>query len=76
MCPPGTEPLALEGDQGGCKTDVSDGWCCVTAPASSCSDAAGVICVTGDECAGCFTAASDPTLTCEAGRVCCLDMCD
>lgn len=76
ICPPRTEIYALS-DQLGCENN-SYGWCCVDAPPSSCSDgtiSAKGMCVPG-ECTGCFRPVSDPNLTCEAGRSCCVDMCD
>ena len=79
-CPRGMEIRSLE-DQGGCENNW-DGWCCVDAPPSSCSDVGPGVCVPG-ECKGCFAPVSDPEFrlpkpypTCEAGRSCCLDLCD
>ncbi len=75
-CPAGTEPYALDADQLGCEGDW-DGWCCVDAPPSSCADSReGGMCVPGDKCKGCFEAHPNASLTCEPGRVCCVDMCD
>lgn len=79
-CPLGMEIRSL-GDQGGCEKNW-DGWCCVDAPPSSCSDVGPGVCVPG-ECKGCFFPVSDPEFslpkpypTCESGRSCCLDLCD
>lgn len=75
-CPAGTEPYSASGDQLGCEV-YNDGWCCVDAPPSPCADSAkGGMCVPGDKCTGCFTAHEDPAMTCETGRVCCVDICD
>jgi hypothetical protein len=75
-CPLGTEPNSLGTDQLGCENQ-SGGWCCVDGPPSTCADSAqGGMCVPGDKCTGCFAAHPDSSLTCEAGRVCCVDICD
>ena len=74
LCPRGMEIYALGSDQLGCENNW-DGWCCVDAPPSTCADSPhGGMCVPG-ECSGCFAPVSDPSLTCEAGRSCCVDMC-
>ena len=73
LCPAGMEIHAL-GDQLGCENN-GFGWCCVDAPSSTCSESGGGMCVPG-ECSGCFAPVSDPGLTCEAGRSCCVDVCD
>lgn len=75
-CPAGTEPYSTSSNQLGCEV-YNDGWCCVDAPPSPCADSAkGGMCVPGAQCTGCFTAHEDPAMTCEAGRVCCVDICD
>jgi hypothetical protein len=75
-CPVGTEPYSLSSNQFGCEA-YEDGWCCVDAPSSPCADSpGGGMCVPGDRCTGCFAAHPDPSMTCESGRVCCVDVCD
>jgi hypothetical protein len=76
LCPVGTEPIDPDPHQDCGSGTGTDGWCCVDAPASTCSDAAGVNCVVGTECIGCWGPAENTSLTCEAGRVCCTDICD
>jgi hypothetical protein len=80
-CPVGMEIYALGSDQLGCENNW-DGWCCVDAPPSTCADGVNGkrgMCVPG-ECSGCFASLTStgpgPALTCEAGRSCCVDMCD
>lgn len=72
VCPVNYEPIH-PGPHQDC---TGGGWCCVKAPPSSCSAKAGVNCVYGNKCTGCWFPARDTTLTCESGRVCCMDMCD
>lgn len=76
-CPRGMEIRSLE-DQGGCEKKW-DGWCCIPAPPSTCSDEGSGVCVPG-ECTGCFAPVSEhlpkPYPTCEAGHSCCVDVCD
>jgi hypothetical protein len=81
VCPTGMEIYALGTDQLGCENNA-DGWCCVDAPASTCADGINGkrgMCVPG-ECSGCFAAVigndRDLTPTCEAGRSCCVDICN
>jgi hypothetical protein len=75
-CPAGTEPYSASSNQLGCEA-YSQGWCCIDAPPSPCADNVnGGMCVPGDRCTGCFAAHSDPAMTCESGRVCCVDICD
>lgn len=72
ICPIGTEPAATEGHE----DCPAGGWCCVPAPDSSCSSSGYTNCVEGERCTGCW---GDPGVTglfCEAGRVCCFDICD
>ena len=76
MCPVGTEPIDPDPHRDCGSGTGTDGWCCVDAPTSTCSDAAGANCVVGTECTGCWGPAEDTSLTCEAGRVCCTDICD
>lgn len=75
ICPVNTEPVQPNPHQD-CAGMGGNGWCCVKAPASTCSAAAGANCVFGNKCAGCWGPASNTKLTCEAGRVCCEDICD
>ncbi len=75
-CPLGTEPYSLSSNQLGCEA-YANAWCCVEAPPSPCADEpGGGMCVPGAACTGCFAAHPDPAMTCESGRVCCVDMCD
>jgi hypothetical protein len=71
VCPAGFEPIHPSPHQ-----DCGTGWCCVKAPTSTCSAKAGVNCVFGSACTGCWSSATDTTLACESGRVCCEDICD
>jgi hypothetical protein len=71
VCPVNTEPVEPDPHQ-----DCGDGWCCVAAPASTCSANPGTNCVFGSTCTGCWAAPANTSLTCEAGRVCCEDICD
>jgi hypothetical protein len=70
LCPVGTEPIDPDPHR-----DCGGGWCCVAAPASSCSMHEGSNCVAGATCTGCWHA-EGTGLTCETGRVCCVDICD
>ena len=72
ICPAGTEPVAGNDAHLGCGMSGS-GWCCQLAPASTCSQSGQGNCVPG-ACTGCWAAVVG--LTCEAGRVCCQDVCD
>ena len=74
LCPAGYEPVA-EGDGHFNCGKTNDGWCCQPAPTSSCSQSGSANCVPGT-CKGCFGPAPDPSLTCEADRSCCIDICD
>jgi hypothetical protein len=73
LCPIGYEPIGTGGGHYDCG-DI-DGWCCVLAPPSSCSSSGKGNCVPGG-CTGCWAKVDDPSLTCEEGRGCCIDMCD
>jgi hypothetical protein len=75
LCPVNTEPIHPDPHQD-CGQPGAGGWCCVSAPPSTCSAAPGVNCVHGSQCTGCWDTPSDTSLTCEAGRVCCEDICD
>ena len=70
ICPAGTEPVAGADPHLGCG---QGGWCCGAAPPSTCSQSGSGNCVPG-ACTGCWAAVAG--LTCEAGRVCCQDVCD
>ena len=72
ICPAGTEPLGGADSHLGCGLSGS-GWCCQLAPASTCSQSGQGNCVPGVSCTGCWGAV--PGLACEAGRVCCEDVC-
>lgn len=73
LCPIGYEPAGTGDGHYDCGS--IQGWCCVPAPASSCTSSGKGNCVPGG-CAGCWAKVSDPSLTCEDGRGCCIDMCD
>ena len=72
ICPKGYEPTATGDGHLGCG---GGGWCCVAAPASTCSGSGRANCVVG-VCTGCWSKVADSTLTCESGRSCCEDVCD
>lgn len=74
LCPAGFEPVA-EGDGHFNCGMTNEGWCCQPAPPSSCSQSGAANCIPGT-CSGCFDDAPDPSLTCEPGRSCCVDVCD
>ena len=71
VCPVNTEPVDPDPHQ-----DCGAGWCCVAAPASTCSASGSTNCVVGATCTGCWGPATNSSLSCEAGRVCCEDICD
>jgi hypothetical protein len=73
LCPIGYEPSDKGDGHFGCGT--IQGWCCVPAPASSCTASGKGNCVPGG-CTGCWTAVTDTSLSCESGRSCCIDNCD
>ncbi len=74
LCPVGTEPIDPDPHQD-CGSNLgSGGWCCVDAPPSTCSDSSYANCIAGTKCEGCWASVQD--LSCEAGRVCCTDICD
>lgn len=75
LCPAGHEPID-PGPHRDCPGNYEmPGWCCVEAPASSCSDSEEGNCIVGDTCPGSECLAPEPTgLECEAGRVCCIQM--
>ena len=70
ICPAGTEPVAGNDPHLGCG---EGGWCCQIAPPSPCSLSGQGNCIP-DACTGCWFPVQN--LACEAGRVCCQDMCD
>jgi hypothetical protein len=72
ICPAHYEPI---GEGTGHLDCTSAGWCCVPAPSSPCSDTGAGNCVVGDTCTGCWGEAPGAP-ACEAGRICCVDMCD
>lgn len=75
LCPWGYEPVEHDDPSRRCD---GDGWCCVVAPYSECTDSGTANCVWATSCAeapgGCWGDAT-PTMTCESGRVCCVDTC-
>jgi hypothetical protein len=71
LCPAHYEPVGLGDGHLDCR---SDGWCCVPAPPSPCSDESAGNCVPGDTCTRCWRAAPGAP-ACETGRVCCVDNC-
>lgn len=71
-CPAHYEPASDESGHLDCPVE---GWCCVAAPASACSDQGKGNCVVGTSCKGCWSSAPG-TPACESGRVCCVDVCD
>ncbi|MEO7094091.1 MAG: hypothetical protein ABI175_12630 [Polyangiales bacterium] len=73
LCPSGYEPVGTGDGHYDC--GKIQGWCCVPAPASTCSSSGKGNCVPGG-CTGCWAKVEDPSLTCEDGRGCCIDMCD
>jgi hypothetical protein len=74
LCPVHFEPVGGDGHLD-CGSGGADGWCCVPAPPSECSDRGAGNCVPGTTCTGCWAPAPG-TPACEAGRVCCIDVCD
>lgn len=74
LCPVGTEPIDPDPHRD-CTAEM-DGWCCVAAPDSPCTATAGVNCIVGTACTGCWAPPDGAHLDCEAGRVCCTDVCD
>jgi hypothetical protein len=79
LCAAGLEPLGSD-PHSDCP---SDGWCCVDAPAGSCSDDSPYNCVEGTRCEdindedwGTCWGTPDGTWECEEGRICCMDVCD
>lgn len=73
LCPWGYEPLASRPH----RNCASDGWCCIVAPYSECTDSGEANCFEGSTCTGVDGCLGDPTTayTCETGRVCCVDTC-
>jgi hypothetical protein len=71
ICPAYREPIGQGDGHLDCR---NNGWCCVPAPSSPCSDQGAGNCVVGDACTGCWHAAPN-TPACETGRVCCVDNC-
>jgi len=73
LCPWGYEPVGHRPHRG-C---ASDGWCCIVAPYSECTDSGEANCFEGTTCTGVDGCLGDPTTayTCETDRVCCVDVC-
>ena len=73
LCPKGKEPV----DPNPHQDCDNEGWCCVAAPSSTCSDQAPTVnCIAGTRCEGCWAPARNRSFTCEQGRVCCMDTCE
>jgi len=74
LCPAGLEPVDPDPhkDCPGASESIQ-GWCCVDAPPSSCSDDSTGDCVVGSSCKDCYGPL--PGYSCEQGRVCCVDIC-
>jgi len=71
ICPVNMEPVYPDPHQ-----DCGAGLCCVQAPASTCSSSGSANCFYGSACTGCWASPRNASLTCEAGRVCCENICD
>ena len=71
ICPAHYEPI---GEGTGHLDCPGEGWCCVPAPSSPCSDEGLGNCVVGDACTGCWAPAPNAP-ACETGRTCCIDNC-
>ncbi|MFH1130225.1 MAG: hypothetical protein V1754_02755 [Pseudomonadota bacterium] len=74
ICGVGLEPVDPDPHRDCGSGSSIAGWCCVPAPTSTCSSDPGGNCVVGTACTGCWGTVAG--LTCEAGRVCCSDICD
>jgi hypothetical protein len=74
-CPAHYEPTALEEGHLDCSGSSGNAWCCVPAPSSPCSDTGAGNCLVGDTCTGCWAEAPSAP-ACEAGRVCCMNICN
>lgn len=74
LCPSGMEPVDPDPNQDCPGDGGTQGWCCVDAPPSTCSDDSSGNCIVGSTCDGCW--ADVPNYDCEYGRVCCQDICD
>jgi hypothetical protein len=73
LCPWGYEPLVSRPH----RNCLNDGWCCIVAPYSECTDSGEANCFAGTTCTGVDGCLGDPTTayTCETDRVCCVDIC-
>jgi hypothetical protein len=73
LCPWGYEPIERR-PHGNC---AHDGWCCIVAPYSECTDSGEANCFDGTSCAAVDGCLGDPTTAyeCETDRVCCVDIC-
>lgn len=78
LCGSGLEPLGSD-PHSECPME---GWCCVDAPAGSCSDESPYNCVEGTRCEdidnedwGNCWGTPDGDYECEDGRICCMDVC-
>ncbi len=70
ICPVGTRPL---GDDTGLDCN---GHCCVPDPPSTCNSNQTTNCSMMPACTGCWAPATDATLECDGGRLCCEWICD
>jgi len=73
LCPLGLEPVDPDPNRDCPGSPGAQGWCCVDAPPSTCSDESPGNCVVGDSCEDCWM--DLPGYDCEDGRVCCQDGC-
>jgi len=73
LCPWGFEPSSVH-LHGHCELG---GWCCVTGPYSECTDSGTANCYPGTACDSVDTCLAPPTtaMSCETGRVCCIETC-
>ncbi len=75
LCPWGYEPLRSSDPVRRCDYD---GWCCIVAAYSECTDSGTASCFFATACSGvlggCLIDAT-PAMDCETGRVCCVDSC-
>lgn len=71
ICPAGFAPATPNAS-----LDCGNGYCCVPAPTSTCTQDPGTNCLPGKQCPGCWGAPTDTTLTCPSDQVCCAYICD
>jgi hypothetical protein len=70
LCPISTEPVDPDPHR-----DCGSGYCCVAAPASTCTSSGSANCFAGS-CPSCWTKTTNTSLACESGRACCESICD